>query len=35
MADYFRVMIEDGNVKGLTCPADKCDSQAHQAQVIN
>lgn len=33
MAEYFVVQIEDGNVKGLYCPEDKCDSQAHPSQV--
>ncbi|CAH1778616.1 unnamed protein product [Owenia fusiformis] len=33
MAGYFEVMINDGNVKALTCPNDKCESQATPAQV--
>ncbi|XP_045203208.2 E3 ubiquitin-protein ligase RNF14-like [Mercenaria mercenaria] len=33
MRDYFSVQIRDGNVKGLECPDDKCESQAHPAQV--
>ena len=33
MQGYFEVQIADGNVKGLTCPADKCESQAHPSQV--
>ena len=34
MKDYFEIQIRDGNVKCLACPADKCQSQAHPAQVI-
>lgn len=33
MRDYFSIQINDGNVKGLECPDDKCESQAHPAQV--
>lgn len=33
MRDYFTVQIKDGNVNGLMCPADRCESQAHPAQV--
>lgn len=33
MKSYFEVQINDGNVKGLTCPYDKCDSQALPTQV--
>ncbi|XP_013384550.1 E3 ubiquitin-protein ligase RNF14-like [Lingula anatina] len=33
MKDYFTVQITDGNVKALTCPHDKCQSQAHPSQV--
>jgi E3 ubiquitin-protein ligase RNF14 len=33
MREYFSVQIRDGNVKGLECPEDKCESQAHPAQV--
>lgn len=33
MRDYFSVQIADGNVKGLECPEDKCETQAHPADV--
>jgi len=33
MQAYFEVQINDGNVKGLTCPANQCESQAHPDQV--
>lgn len=33
MKGYFEVQIDDGNVQGLSCPSDKCESQAHPAQV--
>ncbi len=33
MKGYFEVQIAEGNVQGLICPSDKCDSQAHPAQV--
>ena len=33
MKGYFEVQIRDGSVKGLTCPEDKCTSQASPAQV--
>ena len=33
MRDYFNVQIQEGNVKGLECPEDKCESQAHPSQV--
>lgn len=33
MAEYFSVQIKEGNVKGLECPEDKCQSQAHPTQV--
>lgn len=33
MRDYFTVQIQDGNVMALECPNDKCESQAHPAQV--
>ncbi|XP_052795649.1 E3 ubiquitin-protein ligase RNF14-like [Mya arenaria] len=33
MRDYFSVQIQDGNVKALECPNDKCESQAHPTQV--
>ena len=34
MRDYFSVQIQEGNVKGLECPEDKCESQAHPTQVL-
>ena len=34
MAGYFEVQIQEGNVQGLICPSDKCESQAHPTQVI-
>ena len=34
MKGYFETQIKDGNVKNLTCPQDKCDSQALQTQVL-
>jgi E3 ubiquitin-protein ligase RNF14 len=34
MKGYFETLISDGNVKSLTCPQDKCESQAHPTQVI-
>ena len=33
MAGYFKVQIEDGAVRALVCPSDKCESQALQSQV--
>ena len=30
---HFTVRIESGEVKQLTCPEDKCDTQAHPSQV--
>ncbi|XP_076117218.1 E3 ubiquitin-protein ligase RNF14-like [Mytilus galloprovincialis] len=33
MKEYFTVQIGEGNVNGLYCPEDKCESQAHQSQV--
>jgi len=33
MQEYFSVQIKDGNVKGLECPDDKCESEAHPGQV--
>ena len=33
MSDYFRIKICDGSVKALTCPFDKCESQAIPSQV--
>ncbi|KAL4230632.1 E3 ubiquitin-protein ligase rnf14 [Mactra antiquata] len=33
MSDYFTIQIKDGNVRGLECPDDKCESQAHPSQV--
>lgn len=34
MKGYFETLIADGNVKNLTCPHDKCESQALPNQVI-
>ena len=33
MASYFKVQIEDGAVKAMTCPSHDCDSQALPSQV--
>ncbi len=33
MSDYFKVQIGDGAVKALTCPSEKCTSQANPSQV--
>lgn len=33
MRDYFIVQIQEGNVSGLFCPEEKCESQAHPSQV--
>ncbi len=33
MTGYFDVQITEGAVKALTCPSDKCESQAHPSQV--
>lgn len=33
ITEYFSVQITDGNVKALTCPEQKCESQASQTQV--
>lgn len=33
MTDYFKIKICDGSVKALTCPFDKCESQATPSQV--
>ena len=33
MKDYFTVQIKDGSVKSLTCPEDKCETQADPALV--
>ena len=33
MKSYFEVQIKEGNVNGLICPYDKCESQAHPGQV--
>ena len=33
MAGYFEVQIKEGAVKALTCPSDKCESQALPSQV--
>ncbi|ESP01946.1 hypothetical protein LOTGIDRAFT_157076 [Lottia gigantea] len=35
MRDYFEIQIDDGNVQGLICPHDKCESEAHPCQVKN
>ncbi|KAL3878211.1 hypothetical protein ACJMK2_030579 [Sinanodonta woodiana] len=33
MRDYFSVQIQEANVRGLECPEEKCESQAHPSQV--
>ncbi|XP_064637638.1 E3 ubiquitin-protein ligase RNF14-like isoform X2 [Lineus longissimus] len=33
MSGYFEVQINEGSVKALTCPFDKCDTQALPSQV--
>ena len=33
MKDYFTIQITDGSVKSLTCPEDKCESQADPSLV--
>jgi hypothetical protein len=33
MAGYFEVQIKEGLVSSLTCPEEKCDSQALPNQV--
>ncbi|OWF45776.1 E3 ubiquitin-protein ligase RNF14-like [Mizuhopecten yessoensis] len=33
MKDYFTVQIGEGNVTALSCPDEKCESQAHPSQV--
>ncbi len=33
MTQYFMIQIESGQVKNLTCPSDKCSSQALPLQV--
>ena len=33
MKGYFEVQINDGSVKCLECPSDKCESQAYPGQV--
>ena len=33
MKEYFTVQINDGSVKSLTCPEDKCETQADPALV--
>ena len=33
MREYFQVQIKDGAVRALTCPEDKCDSQADPGLV--
>lgn len=35
MKGYFETLISDGNVKKLSCPQEKCESQAIPAQVLN
>ncbi|XP_077984115.1 E3 ubiquitin-protein ligase RNF14-like [Glandiceps talaboti] len=35
MKEYFKVQINDGNVKGLSCPDTDCDSQAMPSQVFD
>lgn len=32
--EYFRIQIQDGNVKELKCPDSKCESQAYPDQVF-
>ena len=34
MAQYFKIQIESGQVKNLTCPTDQCKSQALPNQVM-
>ena len=31
---YFQSQITSGNIRNLSCPSEKCDSHASQAQVI-
>ncbi|XP_067125191.1 E3 ubiquitin-protein ligase RNF14-like isoform X2 [Centruroides vittatus] len=33
MKSYFEIQIQDGNVKSLSCPKEKCISQATQHQI--
>ena len=33
MREHFRVQIQDGSVKNLTCPEEKCETQANPEQV--
>ena len=33
MSEYFKLQIKDGAVNALTCPYDKCESQATPSQV--
>ena len=33
MGEYFKVQIEDGAVRALNCPSEKCESQALPSQV--
>ena len=35
MRSYFEIKIVDGTVNGLSCPEDKCTSQAAPGQVYN
>ena len=35
MAGYFEVQIKEGLVSNLTCPEEKCDSQALPNQARN
>ena len=35
MAGHFRVKIQEGSVTALTCPQEKCDSQATPGQVTH
>ena len=35
MKSYFEVQIKDGNVNNLTCPFNKCETQALPLQVFN
>lgn len=34
MKEYFEIQIKDGNVNNLTCPYEKCETQALPSQVI-
>uniref|UniRef100_A0A0L8I875 RBR-type E3 ubiquitin transferase n=2 Tax=Octopus bimaculoides TaxID=37653 RepID=A0A0L8I875_OCTBM len=33
MKEYFTINIKDGNINGLQCPTDKCESKIHPSQV--